>query len=108
MCPNCLEGQKRKGQLAALETERTLYDRIALSLAVYPLLLFYLTVITAPIAIFVSIRYWKAPGSLVRRTRSGFVVAIVLALVQIAGWIALAIFLFTFRQSGAPTPGRPG
>jgi hypothetical protein len=107
VCPTCLEGQKRKGQLAALETERTLYDRIALSLAVYPLLLFYLTVITAPIAIFVSIRYWKAPGSLVSQTKTRFVVALVFAFAQLGGWIALAVFLYILNQRGVH-PARPG
>lgn len=99
LCPACMEGQKKKGQLAALETERTLYDRIALSMAVYPLLLFYLTVLTAPAAIFVSIRYWKAPGSLVRGKKASFIAAIVISVIEIAGWIALAVFLFRARPS---------
>jgi hypothetical protein len=99
VCPACLEGQKKKGQLAALETERTLYDRIALSLAVYPMLLFYLTLLTAPAAIFVSIKYWKAPGSLVRGTKAPFVVAIVISAIQIAAWLTLGVFLYRFRAS---------
>ena len=99
LCPACLEGKKKKGQLAALETERTLYDRIALSLAVYPMLLFYLTVLTAPAAIFVSIKYWNAPGSLVRGKKSGFIAAILISVIQIAGWIALAVFLYRSRAS---------
>lgn len=103
VCPACLEGQKRKGQLSALETERTLYDRIALSLAVYPMLLFYLTVLTAPAAIFISIRYWKAPGSLVRGKKAGFIAAILISVIQIAGWITLVVFLYRFRSS-VPKP----
>ena len=54
-----------------------LYDKIALALAVYPMLLFYLTFFTAPMAIFVAIRYWKAPASILPRTRIRSVIAIV-------------------------------
>lgn len=107
LCPSCLEAQKKKGELAVLETERTLYDRIALSLAIYPMLLFYLTVLTAPAAIFISLRYWRAPGSLVRGKKPRFVVAILVALAQIAGWVTLAVFLYTFNQR-APGAARPG
>ena len=40
-----------------------------------------------------AIRYWKAPPSILPRTRVRSVIAIVLALLQIAGWIALFTFL---------------
>jgi hypothetical protein len=76
-----------------LENRRVLYDKIALALALYPMLLFYLTFFTAPMAIFVAIRYWKAPSSILPRTRVRFVIALVLAVFQIAGWIALFTFL---------------
>jgi len=85
-CPACLETGKTKGKIKNLENQRTLYDSIALSLAVYPLLIFYFTLVTAPAALFVAIRYWKAPRSIVHRTKTRFVVAILLASLQIAGW----------------------
>jgi len=94
-CPACLETGKTKGKIKNLENQRTLYDGIALSLAVYPLLIFYFTLVTAPIALFVTIRFWNAPRSIVRRTRIRYVVAIILALLQISGWAALFIFLAT-------------
>ena len=53
-CPACLETGKRKGKIKKLENERTLYDNIALGLALYPLLFFYLTIITAPMSLFVA------------------------------------------------------
>ena len=40
LCPNCLETGKNKGKLKSLENRRTLYDAIALRLAVYPMILF--------------------------------------------------------------------
>src|SRR2546423_5298315 len=47
-CPACLEVGKKKGKIKNLENERTLYDSIALALTIFPLFIFYLTFITAP------------------------------------------------------------
>ncbi|HUA39338.1 MAG TPA: hypothetical protein VMA35_13180 [Candidatus Sulfopaludibacter sp.] len=85
-CPSCLEAGKNRGKIKNLENQRTLYDNIALSLAVYPLLIFYFTLVTAPAALFVAIRYWNAPRSMVHRTKTRSVAAIILASLQIAGW----------------------
>lgn len=98
-CPTCLETGKTKGKIKNLENQRTLYDGIALSLAVYPLLIFYFTLITAPVALFVAIRYWNAPRSIIRRTKVRYVVAIIIALVQISGWGLLFTFLATRHHS---------
>ena len=98
-CPACLETGKTKGKIKSLENQRTLYDGIALSLAIYPLLIFYFTLVTAPVALFVAIRYWNAPRSIVHRTKIRYVAAIVLALMQIAGWGVLFVSLATHHRS---------
>jgi len=103
LCPTCLETFKKKGKWKNLENRRTLYGHVALALAIYPMLLFYFTILTAPIAIFVATRYWRAPLSLVGGTKLPHVSAILIALLQIAGWIALAVFFFRLRP--APTRG---
>lgn len=90
-CPACLEAGKTKGKIKSLDHKRTLYDSIALSLAIYPMLIFYFTVITAPMTLFVAIRYWKSPPSLVHWSKIRFVVAIILALLQITGWVVAFI-----------------
>ena len=100
-CPTCLETGKTKGKIKSLENQRTLYDSIALSLAVYPLLIFYFTLITAPMTLFVAIRFWRSPLSIVRPGKIRFVVAIILALLQIAGWVMIFIALST-RHSSHP------
>ena len=92
-CPACLETGKTKGKIKSLENQRTLYDGIALSLAIYPLLIFYFTLITAPLALFMAIRHWNSPRSIVHRTKIRLVAAIVLASLQIAGWVVLFIVL---------------
>jgi hypothetical protein len=92
-CPACLETGKKKGKIKRLENERVLYDDVALALAVLPLLIFYFTLVTAPIALYIAIRYWNSPRSIVRRrTHWRFVVAIIFATLEIAGW-AIGIYL---------------
>jgi hypothetical protein len=100
-CPSCLEAGKTKGKIKTLEDQRVLYDGIALSLAIVPMLIFYLTLITAPMTLFVAIRYWKAPASILRRSKFRFVVAIVISLMQIGGWAALFTFLATRHRHHA-------
>lgn len=94
-CPGCLESGKTKGKIKSLDNQRTLYDSIALSLAIYPLLIFYFTLITAPMTLFVAVRYWKSPPSIVRRTRIRFIAAIILALLQLTGWGFLFVAIAT-------------
>ncbi len=96
-CPACLETGKTKGKIKSLDQQRTLYDNIALILALLPLVTVYFTLITAPAALYIAIRYWKSPLSIVRRSRIRFVIAILLALSQIIGWAILFIRLATRR-----------
>jgi DNA-directed RNA polymerase subunit RPC12/RpoP len=72
-CPACLEVGPKKGRIRNLENSRMLYDSIALSLAVIPVVVIfgiYFTFITAPLAIYIALRYWNAPRSIVGRTRA--------------------------------------
>lgn len=97
LCPNCMERGVKKGKLVDLQNQRPLYDSIALSLATIPLLIFYFTLLTAPAAIYVAIRYWNAPTSILPRGKSRFVIAIILAALQIMGWVLLFTVLIGKR-----------
>jgi DNA-directed RNA polymerase subunit RPC12/RpoP len=93
-CPDCLSSGIKKKKIATLENHRNLYDTIALGIALLPLPFFWpLTIIGAPAAIYVAIRYWKAPLSIVRRTRIRFVAAILIAVTQLAAWTWLVVYL---------------
>ena len=94
-CPACLDAGKSKGKIKALDNTRMRYDTLALGLALVPVLIFYLTLITAPMSLFVAIRYWKSPRSLVRRSNVRFILAIIIALLQIGGWATFFILLAT-------------
>jgi uncharacterized RDD family membrane protein YckC len=100
-CPACLDAGATKGKIPQLEARRPKRDSIALSLAVLPILVFYPTFITAPVAIFLSIRHWNSPRSIVPRSRIRFVIAIVFSLLQILGWIAIVYFIARFISATA-------
>lgn len=98
LCPVCIESGKSKKKIRDLETERVMYDDIALSLVVIPAVFFfliYLTLFTAPVALYYVIRYWNAPRSVVPRTRLRFVFALGFSLAEILGWVALAFSLYS-------------
>lgn len=100
-CPACLEAGKQKRKLQTVENRRVLYDGLALTLAVLPILLWPFTVLTAPAALFVTIRYWRQPLSILPRTRVRFVIAGLFALAQICGWLALVYFLIARARRAA-------
>jgi hypothetical protein len=98
-CPVCLEAGKKKGKIRNLNNSRMKYDSIALSLAILPVLFFYITIVTAPATLFIIFKHWKSPLSIVHRTRFRFVLAGGIALLQICGWV-LAIFFITQLING--------
>jgi hypothetical protein len=91
ICPRCLETGKSVKKLDILENNRILYDNIVLLLAIVPMLFVFPTIVTAPVTVYLVIRYWKAPESLIPRTKIRFVLAFLIAWVQI-GWWVLVIF----------------
>jgi len=89
LCPNCLETGKQKKTIETLDTVRPLYGYQAMVFAVLPLLF------TGPIAIFVALRHWKAPGSIVSRNqRWQMPVALALGSLQTLGLIAAIYAMF--------------
>jgi hypothetical protein len=92
LCSACLEKGKRKHKIKHLENHRILYERLAFYLAIIPMLFIFPTIVTSPLTLFITIRYWKSPGSLVQSGRIRFIVAAILASLQVIGWLALLYF----------------
>lgn len=94
LCPACLEVGRKQGRLKNLENHRDLYDRVALLCATLPLVLgLWPSIVGAPFALFLVIRYWNAPGDYVRPGKTRLVVAGLLAALQVLGWIGVFLFL---------------
>ncbi|MBF0530345.1 MAG: hypothetical protein HQK55_13950 [Deltaproteobacteria bacterium] len=87
LCPTCLDTGKRNHLINNLVNKRTLFDSLALYLALLPIIFVWPTIITAPMAIYVGIRYWKAPTSIVPRRKWRNWVAVGVASLQIIVWV---------------------
>ncbi len=98
ICPGCLSGGKNKSgskdgnNPPGLVSERMVYDRMALALAVYPIPGFWLTVFTAPAALYLTIRHYRSPGSLLGVSKFRFWMAGLFSSLQIIGWLAVLFF----------------
>jgi len=97
LCPACVETGKKKGRIVNLDRHRVLYDGVALRLALFPMIIFYITIVTAPIAIYLSIRHWNSPMSAIGRTKVRFVLAIVISGLQILAWTVGLIYFISRR-----------
>lgn len=93
LCPMCIEMGHGKNKMKNLENRRVLYDDVALSIAILPMIIFYFTFITAPISLFVAIRHWNSPSSIIPRTRFRAVLAMVISTLQIIGWGVLVYII---------------
>jgi hypothetical protein len=104
LCPRCFQSGVASNKLEVVETSRTMYDTTALVLATFPVLLFWPPVICAPVALYMVIRHWRAPGSVVPRTRVRYYLAGVLALAEIAG---IGFLIFFLISASGPRPVAP-
>lgn len=96
LCMGCLQAGRDKQKITALQHRHVRYDEIALNLAFWPVLTIFLTLLTAPAAIYFAVRHWRTPSPVLPKGRFKSILAVVLAVVQIAGWIVVLV-----RQLGA-------
>ena len=87
LCPACLEKGKANRKIKNLETHRVCYDKITFFVALLSMLFIWPTIITAPVVLFMVIRYWNAPGSVIPRSKIRFVLAFGMACLQLVAWI---------------------
>jgi hypothetical protein len=100
-CPSCLIPANADGPIEALEKRRTLFDSIALALATLPaLLFFYPSIFTAPAIVYLAIRYWEKPSSIIPRGKWRFVFALIVATLEL-GAVATVIVVAIMAQMGS-------
>ena len=84
LCPACLQSGTRKKKIRNVDSEVVCHDKIAFAVAVYPIITFIFTIITAPIALYLSIRYWNTKS--LTGSKARLVFAFFIAVVQIIFW----------------------
>jgi DNA-directed RNA polymerase subunit RPC12/RpoP len=89
VCPGCLETGRKRQTLSGLDDSRALHRRQALLLAFMPFLL------TGIAAIFLALRHWKTPDSLVSPRRWAMPVALTVGILQTLGFGYLIFLAFT-------------
>ena len=98
LCSACFGANLQSRKMQHLESSRTMHDSVALALATVPALLVWPTIITAPMAIYWTIRHWNSPRSVVPRTRIRFYFAILFALAQICLMVFVMYGFFLLRS----------
>lgn len=92
LCPPCVSAGRRK--VIQKADEIIVYDSMSLTLALLPVLMWPFTLVTAPTALVLAIYGWKKPRSLVRPGSGRLIAAMVIATLQICGWIAGGLSLW--------------
>jgi uncharacterized RDD family membrane protein YckC len=85
-CPSCIALHRQRGKLAYLDNRRMMYDSLALLLAIvtfFLLAVWPFAIVTLAATLFVVFFYWRKVASLVPRTKSRFIVAGVLAGIEL-------------------------
>lgn len=96
LCPSCVVAGEKKSQ--RLQRGRTLYDSMALMVAVLPALTVSFSIFGGPISVFLALRYWRRPTSLVRRYQWRKWLALGLGLAETGGWIWFFVYLALQRR----------
>ena len=103
VCPVCFASGARENKIQDLDHKRTMYDSIALLLATVPGLIIWPGFFTAPAALYFVVRYWRAPSSLVPRTRVRYYLAILFALAELT---LVGFVIWGLTHFSAPFPTR--
>ena len=93
VCPVCLESGAKRGQVELLEHSRARPDLVVWNLLLLPLIACgYAFPLTALIALIYTLVKWNTKPSLVDNTRARLAWAIPVALLELAGGVALWLF----------------
>ena len=98
ICQRCFEKGKTDRKIQGLENHRVCYDKVAFYIALFSMLLSWLPLPTAPLVLFMTVRYWKAPRSIVSRTRIWWIAAAGLAGIQLLVW---GLIFYGLAENGA-------
>lgn len=92
LCITCIETFQKAPRSSFLSSTRFHYDSLALALATIPSLLIGMSIITAPLALGLVLFTYRRQTSITPRSKWRFLLAGVLAFLQIVGWIWLVVY----------------
>jgi hypothetical protein len=94
-CMSCLEKVHKGEDPHAPQARRMLYDNLAISVAILPLFFlipfFFITLLTAPAALYLSIKALRQPRGIVPGRRLRAMIALAFSIVQIVAWFVFAV-----------------
>jgi hypothetical protein len=102
ICPGCFSAGVRGRKIQEVDTKRTLYDSIALALSTLPVLLFWPALVGAPMSLYMVIRHWNSPRSILPRTRVRFYIAGIFAITEIGLFVVGIVSLIRYLPSLRP------
>jgi len=94
VCASCLESGRAETDGDTFRSRYIHYDTAALAVALFPVVLpffWFFSVISAPVAIFLAIYFWREPMSALPRVRVRWraLLAIALGALQLSLWVGL-------------------
>jgi hypothetical protein len=103
-CPECFASAFKANKINEVDKNRTMYDSVALALSTLPGIFVWPVLFTGPSTIFITIKYWKARGGIIPRTRVRYYLAIMCALAEMTalGFVIWALTKIPFRTLGNP------
>jgi hypothetical protein len=94
-CPVCIESGMKNGDFDHLQHEFVRYDYLALVVAgLSGTLLYMVSFIAAPVALYIAIRYWNKPLGILSVNRWRFIVAILISFCITALWVFIFVWIF--------------
>jgi hypothetical protein len=103
VCAACLEAARKDQHARAFASNRFHFDSMALMLATVPVITWFFSMVTAPVALGFAVFTLRRECSIAPRSRIRFVLAILFSTCTIAGWI-LFWFYLVFRSGARPRP----
>jgi len=100
-CPSCVANSRGKAKQANSDTARMLYDTWALVIPFALLVIWPLTILSAPAVAALAIMKWRKPMSLVRRNRWRFVLGLAVSVAQGGVWVWLVWYAVAKVRAGA-------
>lgn len=98
LCPGCIEAGRKKGTLRRLETARTRYDQVALTLAIVSVPFFVFAPVLSPAALYYVVRHGRSEKGPVT-TRSATISAVAAVVFALLGLAAGVMFYLGILQA---------